>query len=201
MLSWSSDFDVHGRAVNSAGNRKFETRRQTAEGNLVAGHRFERVQSAQRNKKPRRIPIAAVSFNPLLFRHAGPPLNDSSLHTGMSERSLNVGRTKCSMITVPLKIVRFISDANREFVAGELVDSYGRVHTFEDKVVMIALGSNPRADCDFPCDGILACTILNRWIEEDGRELVRICTGWPWDDPSTDGEYHFVVLAEQVSER
>ena len=41
------------------------------------------------------------------------------------------------MITVPLKIVRFISDSQPGFVAGELVDAYGRVHTFEDKVGVI----------------------------------------------------------------
>ena len=101
------------------------------------------------------------------------------------------------MITVPLKIVRFISDSQPGFVAGELVDAYGRVHTFEDKVGVIT-SDHLTADSNYPCEGEQACTILHRWTE-DGRELVRICTGWPLDNPSTKGEYHFVVLGEQLS--
>ena len=104
------------------------------------------------------------------------------------------------MFTVAIKIVRYISDANPGFVAGELVDTYGQVHTFEDKVPVIAVGY-PNAESDYPCDGVLGCEVVERWVEDDGRKLVRIDTEKPWDIASTDAKYHFVVLAEQVSEQ
>ncbi len=101
------------------------------------------------------------------------------------------------MITVPLKIVRYVSDSFPGFVAGELVDAYGRIHTFVDKGPVIA-GDYLTADSKYPCKGELACEILERWTAEDGRQLVRVTTERPWDDPSTEDEYQFVVLAEQL---
>lgn len=103
------------------------------------------------------------------------------------------------MASVPIQIVRYISDDQPGFVAGELRDAYGHIHTFEDKVPVIALGY-PTAGSDYPCDGVLGCEIVERWTAEDGRELARIDTEKPWDIPSTDGEYHFVVSADQVSD-
>ena len=103
------------------------------------------------------------------------------------------------MASVRIQIVRYVSDDQPGFVAGELRDAFGRIHTFEDKVPVIAL-ANLTVDSDYPCDGVLDCEIIERWTAEDGRELARIDTENPWDIPSTDDEYHFVVLSDQISD-
>lgn len=103
------------------------------------------------------------------------------------------------MATVPIKIVRFVADYQPGFVAGELVDANGQVHTFEDKVPVIAL-DDLDADSTYPADGVLACEVIERWQADDGRELALIDTEKPFDIDSTDGEYRFVVLAKDVVE-
>jgi hypothetical protein len=108
-----------------------------------------------------------------------------------------VGQQGFRVTTVPLKIVRCISEEFPGFVAGELVDAYGRTHTFVDKGPVIA-GDYLTAESGFPCAGVLACEIMQQWTSDDGRELVRITTERPWDVPSTENEYQFVVLAEQL---
>jgi hypothetical protein len=62
------------------------------------------------------------------------------------------------MFTVPIKIVRFISDVYPGFVAGELVDAFGAIHAFQDKVPAIALDYLD-ANSDFPREGVLPCEI------------------------------------------
>jgi hypothetical protein len=104
------------------------------------------------------------------------------------------------MVTVTLKIVRYVSDSFPGFVAGELEDAYGRIHTFVDKGPVIA-GDYLTAASAYPCEGVLACEILERWSAEDSRELFRISTERPWDVPSTEDEYQFVVLAKQLNLR
>jgi len=101
--------------------------------------------------------------------------------------------------TVPLKILRFIADCQPGFVAGELVDANGQVHTFEDKVPVIAL-DDLDADSTYPAFGVLTCEVIERWRADDGRELALIDTEKPFDIDSTNGEYQFVVLAEDLIE-
>ncbi len=103
------------------------------------------------------------------------------------------------MFTVPIKIVRLISDAYPGFVAGELVDAFGNIHTFEDKVPVIALDDYLDANSDFPREGVLACEVVERTLGDDGRELVTIDTETPWGIASTDDKYRFVVPAECLS--
>lgn len=103
------------------------------------------------------------------------------------------------MPEVPVRIVRFISDHHPGFVAAELVDAYGTVHTFEDKVP-IFVADYLDAQSDYPQPGVLGCELVERWMAEDGRELARIDSEKPWCIESTDGEFRFVVLAEQVSD-
>ena len=102
------------------------------------------------------------------------------------------------MFTVPIRIVRLISDAYPGFVAGELVDALGNTHTFENKVPVIAL-DHLDANSELPSEGVLACEILERWTGADGRDLATINTERPWDIPSTDDKYHFVVPVDRLS--
>ena len=106
---------------------------------------------------------------------------------------------KPAMAKVPVQIVRLISDRQPGFVAAELRDAYGNVHTFHDKVPIFCDGYLD-ADSLYPQPGVLACEVVKRWTADDGRLLALIDTEKPWDIPSTLDEYRFVVLAEQVSD-
>ncbi len=102
------------------------------------------------------------------------------------------------MPSIAIEIVRFLSDDYPGFVAAELRDAFGRTHTFEDKVPVLGL-EDLTATSDYPRVGVLACEIIERWVADDGRELARVHTEKPWDIPSTDGEYQFVVEASELS--
>ncbi len=107
---------------------------------------------------------------------------------------------KHSMTTVPIEIVRFTNDSFPGFVAAELRDAYGNVHTFEDKVPVLCLGNEYlAANSSYPQPGVLCCQVVERWIADDGRELALIDTEMSYDIPSTTNQYRFVVLAEQVN--
>jgi hypothetical protein len=64
---------------------------------------------------------------------------------------------------------------------------------------VIALDGYLDANSGFPREGVLACEIAERWVDDDDRELAKIDTEKPWDIPSTDGKYHFVVPVERLS--
>ncbi len=104
------------------------------------------------------------------------------------------------MAKVPIEIVSFISADFPGFVAAELRDAFGNVHTFHDKVPIFLWEGYVDADSSYPQPGVLPCEVVERWTADDGHELARIDTQKPCDIPSTLDEYRFVVLAEQVSD-
>ncbi|MFZ0980832.1 MAG: hypothetical protein WAN23_15625 [Candidatus Acidiferrales bacterium] len=105
---------------------------------------------------------------------------------------------RLAMHTLAVQIVRFVDAHQPGFVACEFVDAEGSRHTLIDKVPIF---SAERLDSSskYPQPGFAACTILNSWRDERGRDLVRISTARPGDIESTEGLSEFVVLPSQVS--
>ena len=84
------------------------------------------------------------------------------------------------MAKVPIQIVRFISADFPGFVAAELRDAFGNIHTFHDKVPIFLSEGYLDADSLYPQPGVLACEVVNRWTADDGRLLALIDTEKPW---------------------
>lgn len=54
------------------------------------------------------------------------------------------------------------------------------------------------SSCAYPQLGAVRCTVLGRWTDDQGRELLRISTGEPDAIESTEELQEFVVSKNQV---
>lgn len=98
---------------------------------------------------------------------------------------------------VRVRATRWVSD---EPIPGlievELVDADSRTWRFQDKTpifdVMLTAAST------YPVDLEIACTVLDA-PDELGEGRVRISTAEPWGIESVDGQWEFVVRADQLS--
>ncbi len=98
-----------------------------------------------------------------------------------------------------VQIVRFVSDEPQPgIVACEFVDAKGHRHTFIDKVPGFT-AELLDAHSGYPQRGAVRCRKVAAWRDEDGREVVRISTGFPDHVESSEGVTEFTVFAAQVS--
>lgn len=98
---------------------------------------------------------------------------------------------------VNVAVTRFVDEHFPGFVECALVDAYGRRWIFREKVPVVS-SENLWVDSAYPRRGVIACEVLKRWQDEDGRDLVRIDTEMPWAIEAINGETEFEVLSEQV---
>ena len=70
-------------------------------------------------------------------------------------------------------------------VACEFVDAEECRHTFIDKVPIFCGDTSLDASSKYPQQGAIRCTVLSRWNDPRGRELLRISTAAPNDAEST----------------
>ena len=97
-----------------------------------------------------------------------------------------------------LTIVRWVDDYQPGIVACEFVDADGRRHTLIDKVPMFSTDALD-ATSTYPLWGAVRCTVLRRWTDALGRELLRISTAEPDAVESTEELQEFVVSKKQVN--
>ena len=96
-----------------------------------------------------------------------------------------------------VEIVRLVDDHFPGFVACEFVDSDDRRHTLIDKAPMFSSDALD-ATSTYPLRGAVRCTVLRRWTDDQGRELLSISTAEPDAVESTEGLQEFVVSKNQV---
>ena len=99
-------------------------------------------------------------------------------------------------VAVSISISRMLSEGYPGLVECELLDAFGKNHLFIDKMVVVSM-VNLFADSEYPCPGIIACEVEERWLDASGIEYARINTS-PWSIESTDGATVFTVLASQL---
>jgi hypothetical protein len=103
------------------------------------------------------------------------------------------------MIAVTVEICRYTDDSQPGWVECVLTDAAGRNWLFVEKVPVVS--SEPlKANSKYPCQGVIACQIVERQQDDDGRERVVIDTDKPWGVESSSGETRFTVRAEQLVE-
>ena len=100
------------------------------------------------------------------------------------------GSEKLVLSAVNVQITRYISDDNPGWVECRLTDAWGTEWLFEDKVpVVMASASAPYLDAssDYPQPGVIACQIVKRWRDDNGRDIASIDTRGPWAIESRPG--------------
>ncbi len=104
------------------------------------------------------------------------------------------------MSIVAIEISRYVDgEPQPGIVECTLVDAHGVSHVFVEKVAVVSkqsLGS----DSAYPQPGEIACKVESIWKDDDGRQLVRVNTEFPWHVESTQGTTCFDVLSSQVSQ-
>lgn len=101
------------------------------------------------------------------------------------------------MVYVVVEITRFVDEHQPGFVECQLVDAYGKVHTFLEKGPVVS-DRNLWNDSQYPCVGSIACEVVQEFQDPDGRLLASINTGRPFGIESSSGETKFVVLPSQL---
>lgn len=101
------------------------------------------------------------------------------------------------MDALPVKIERFVDDYFPAWVECSLVDSDNCTHQFIEKAPVVT-AANLLSNGAFPQPGYIACIVQEEWIDEQGRQLVRVDTTIPWGVESTAGEASFTVFLEKI---
>jgi hypothetical protein len=98
-----------------------------------------------------------------------------------------------------VQIVSFVSDEPQPgIVACELVDAEGKGHTFIDKVPGFSIETLD-SHSTYPRAGAIRCRALDKYLDTNGRDVVRITTDLPDHIESTEGLSDFVVLPSQLA--
>jgi hypothetical protein len=87
-------------------------------------------------------------------------------------------RSFCSMARGRTRLLWCIFDTPG-IVACEFVDAEECRHTFIDKVPIFCGDTSLDASSKYPQQGAIRCTVLSRWNNPRGRELLRISTAAP----------------------
>jgi hypothetical protein len=96
-------------------------------------------------------------------------------------------------------IIRYTDDAQPGWCECQFTDAWGHEWTFVDKVPIFT-SSLLDATSSYPQPGIIACQIVKKWQDVDGREIVTVDTTAPDAIEATTGEFCFDVLPTQIIE-
>ena len=99
--------------------------------------------------------------------------------------------------TLLVQITGFARDDNPGWVTCEFHDAEGKRHSFEEKGPVVSSYYLDESS-EYPQEGSIGCSVLSRWHDADGRDLVRISTEVPWGIESSEGISEFVVLSTQL---
>jgi hypothetical protein len=101
------------------------------------------------------------------------------------------------MDALSVTIERFVDDHFPGWVECSLIDADDCMHQFIEKAPVVST-TNLLPDSAFPQPGYIACLAQDEWIDERGRQLVRVDTTKPWGVESTVREASFTVLRDQI---
>jgi hypothetical protein len=102
------------------------------------------------------------------------------------------------MYAVKILITAFVDDSFPGWVECKFADAFRRDITFIEKAPVVT-AENLRTDSLYPQVGVIACRVVGRRRDGDGRAIVTIDTCRPWGIESTTGETRFEVFASQLT--
>ena len=103
------------------------------------------------------------------------------------------------MLGVTVSITQYIDDAQPGWVECKLLDAWGHEWLFKDKVPMFTSLMLDKHST-YPQSGVIACQVVKKYFDADGKEIITIDTQSPWYVESTTGETRFDVSSEQLIE-
>jgi len=101
------------------------------------------------------------------------------------------------MAAVRIQITRWIDNYFPGIVRCELLDAWNCRWTFVEKAPIVSVAELWR-DASYPQPGLAECTVVRRWHDDDGREIVTIDTDNPGGFVSESGQTTFDVLPMQL---
>lgn len=103
------------------------------------------------------------------------------------------------MKAIKIKIVSFISNDQPGWVECKFIDAWNKEHTIHDKVPIVT-DQYLDEKSDYPQDGVVACELIKKWIDQNGRTIITVTTDKPWSVDTVEGLNEFDLLEFQLTE-
>jgi hypothetical protein len=103
------------------------------------------------------------------------------------------------MLGIEVQILRYVDDHQPGWVECSFSDASGSEHLFLEKAPVVST-ADLHPGSPYPQVGIIGCTVLKRYVAEDGRQVVTVDTERPWGIESKEGRSQFDVRPEQLRE-
>lgn len=104
------------------------------------------------------------------------------------------------MSSVKVRIDKFIRDDQPGFVECSFADAWGRQHIVQEKVPIVT-DKYLDANSSYPQEGIIACKVIKKWKDKDGRSIFTVDTEKPWGVDTIEGLTQFDLLDQQIVEQ
>jgi hypothetical protein len=101
------------------------------------------------------------------------------------------------MSGVRVQVVRYVDDSQPGWVQAVLRDAWGREWLFVEKIPVLT-ELHLDSESSYPQPGVIACEVVNSWLDDRGREIRTVETARPYGVEAEGGVSRFDVLAEQV---
>lgn len=95
------------------------------------------------------------------------------------------------------QIIRWVSDDFPGFVECRFADRFGREWAVIEKLPVLT-DTELRSNSQFPQPALIACEVVARQQDDNGREIANITTLTPSAIETTDGTTSFQLYAEQL---
>lgn len=100
---------------------------------------------------------------------------------------------------IRIKITSFIGNDQLGFVECKFHDAWNNKYTIHDKIPIVTK-KYLDANSEYPQEGLIACEIVKKWVDKDGRKILTVSTEKPWAVETINGLTEFDILEEQLIE-
>ena len=104
-----------------------------------------------------------------------------------------------NMPSIKVRIDKFIRDGQPGFVECSFTDAWGTRHIMQDKVPIFT-AKDLCANSVYPQEGIVACEVVKKWRDKEGRLIFTVDTERPWGVDSLEGLTQFDLLDLELLE-
>jgi hypothetical protein len=103
------------------------------------------------------------------------------------------------MVYFKVQITAFLDDWQPGWVECKFKDAYDCEVIIHEKVPVVSSEWLNKSS-DYPTKGKIGCIVVNRYVDGEGQEIIKISTSTPWGIESIDGRNEFDLLPEQLFE-
>jgi len=103
------------------------------------------------------------------------------------------------MFVIAATIVRWVDDHQPGIVECKFPDRFGQDWFFHEKLPIVSVEPLDRQSA-YPRPCAIACQVIARGRDGQGREIAEVDTEAPWGISSVDGASRFHVLVDQLTE-